>query len=236
VTHERQHRRVPPPQDRECNLSRPRALHDQTERSSGRAGEALAFSDKLEGWLTSDSPKTIGHLGDVFAENSFAVAVLLLMFVPALPAPTGGITHVLELIAMLLGAQMMLGRRKLWLPRRWCERELGSLTTGKALPFVIRRVRNVERWSRPRATILFRQRLTLRVLGSFYVTFALAAFVAPPFSGLDTLPALGAVLISLAIILEDGLLLSAGVMIGTLGIALVLTVGASVLELVNRLW
>src|SRR6266508_1920957 len=46
------------------------------------------FSDQLEGWLGSDAPKTLGGLGAVFAEKSFAVTVLLLMFVPSLPRPT----------------------------------------------------------------------------------------------------------------------------------------------------
>jgi len=196
----------------------------------------VAFSDELDGWLSSDSPKTLGALGDVFAENSFAVAVLLLMFVPALPAPTGGITHLFELITVLLGVQMTLGRRTIWLPQRWQRRELGTLTTGKALPFVMRRIRTVERWSRPRAVVLFRHRSTLTATGVLFVVFALAAFAAPPFSGLDTLPSLGAVLIALAIILEDGVVLLAGVATGIVGTALVFTIGASVLHLVRHLF
>ena len=199
------------------------------------SNERGTFSEELEVWLTSDSPKTIGALGDVFAENSFAVTTVLLMFVPALPAPTGGITHVFELITMLLGVQMVLGRRKLWLPARWCRRELGALTTTKALPFVVRRIRNVERWSRPRGVSLFRHRPTLRMIGSLLIVFAAAAFVAPPFSGLDTLPALGALFVGLAIILEDALVLAAGLTIGTVGIALIATVGASLVR-IAQLW
>jgi hypothetical protein len=193
------------------------------------------FSDELAAWLESDAPKTIGSLGEVFGENSFAVTVLLLMFVPALPAPTGGITHVFELITVLVGAQMVLGRRTLWLPQRWRRRQLGSLTTAKALPFVIRRIRNVERWSRPRGAILFRHRLTLRAFGLLYIVFALAAFASPPFSGLDTIPSLGAVLLALALILEDGVVLLLGLAIGVAGVAIVFTVGATVLHFVRHL-
>ncbi len=60
------------------------------------------FSDQLERWLRSDETKTLGALGDVFAEKSFAVTILLLMFVPALPLPTGGISHVFEAITIVL--------------------------------------------------------------------------------------------------------------------------------------
>lgn len=69
------------------------------------------FTDELEHWLRGDDPKTLGSLAEVFAEKSFAVTILLLMFVPALPLPTGGVTHVFEGIAVVIAAQMVLGRR-----------------------------------------------------------------------------------------------------------------------------
>ena len=84
------------------------------------------FSDELERWLLSDEPKTLGAMNDVFAEKSFAVTIMLLMFVPALPLPTGGVTHVFEAITVLLAAQMVLGRRTIWLPARWNRRDLGA--------------------------------------------------------------------------------------------------------------
>ena len=58
------------------------------------------FSEQLEAWLRGEQPKTLGALGDVFGEKSFAVTILFLMFVPALPLPTGGITHVFEAITV----------------------------------------------------------------------------------------------------------------------------------------
>src|SRR4029079_2878712 len=103
------------------------------------------FSTQLEDWLQSDQPKSLGALSEVFAEKSFAVTILLLMFVPALPIPTGGITHVFEVVAVLLVIAMVVVRRAVWLPERFRRRELGDLMTGKALPFVVKRVRFFER-------------------------------------------------------------------------------------------
>ena len=60
----------------------------------------------------------------------------------------------------------------------------------------------------------------LRLLGLLLMAFAIAAFLAPPFSGLDTLPAMGAVVVSLAIILEDVIVLAIGTVIGAGGIGL----------------
>jgi hypothetical protein len=193
------------------------------------------FSVQLENWLQSDSPKTLGSLDDVFAEKSFAVTILFLMFVPALPLPTGGITHLFEVIAVTLSIEMVLGRRTIWLPDRWKRRELGSLATDKAVPFVVRRVRWFERFSRPRWAGLFQQRWFLRLLGLVFMAFAIAAALAPPFTGLDTLPALGAVVVALAIIFGDIVVLGIGVVIGTGGIVLILTVGAALVHVVRSL-
>jgi len=193
------------------------------------------FSDQLERWLRSDGTKTLGALGDVFAEKSFAVAILLLMFVPALPLPTGGISHVFEAITVLLAAQMVLGRRTIWLPARWQHRELGPTTTAKAIPFMIRWIRRVERFSRPRGAWLLGQGWMLRLLGLLLIGLAVAAALAPPFSGLDTLPSLGAVAVALAIILDDIVVLAIGVVIGTGGTILILTIGAAFVRVLRNL-
>jgi hypothetical protein len=194
-----------------------------------------SFSDQLERWLGSDEPKTLAALSDVFAEKTFAVTILLLMFVPALPLPTGGVTHVFEAITVVLAAQMVLGRRTIWLPERWQRRELGETMTGKAVPLIVRRVRWFERFSRPRGAWLFRQRWMLRLLGLLFIGLALAAAFAPPFTGLDTLPALGAVVVALAIILEDVVVLAIGTAIGAGGVVLTLTIGAALVRLIRNL-
>ena len=185
------------------------------------------FSEDLEDWLRGDTPKTLGELGSAFGEKSFAVTILLLMFVPALPLPTGGITHVFEVITVLVALQMVLGRRALWLPRRFKERELGASITGKAVPFIIRRVRWFEKHSHPRLAALFGHIWFIRILGLLVIVLTIGAALAPPFSGLDTLPALGVVTISLSIILEDAVVLGIGALIGTGGIVLIITIGAA---------
>jgi hypothetical protein len=193
------------------------------------------FSEELERWLRSDEPKTLGSMGNVFAERAFAVTILLLMILPATPLPTGGITHVFEAITVVLGAEMVLGRKTIWLPARWKHRELGATTTDKAIPFIVKRIRQVERISRPRAVRLFRNGLAMRLIGLVEIVFAVAAALAPPFSGLDTLPALGAVVVALSIILQDVVVLAIGIGLGTGGIVLILTVGAALYKFVRSL-
>jgi hypothetical protein len=198
-----------------------------------KAGEP--FSDELERWLRSDGEKTLGALGDVFGERSFAVTIVLLMILPATPLPTGGITHVFEVITVLLGLELVIGRKTIWLPERWKRRKLGATTTGKAIPTIIKLIRRVERFSRPRGVRIFTSRIAMRLIGVVVIAFAVAAALAPPFSGLDTLPALGAVIVALSIILQDVVVLAVGIAVGTGGIVLILTIGKALYTFVKSL-
>jgi hypothetical protein len=57
------------------------------------------------------------------------------------------------------------------------------------------------------------------------LVFTAAAFIAPPFSGLDTLPSLGVVLTALGVIFEDILIVIIGFLVGLTGIGLVIFLG-----------
>jgi hypothetical protein len=188
------------------------------------------FSEDLESWLASPGTKTLADLTKVFEEKSFAIALLLLMITAALPVPTGGITHLFELVTMLLALEMIVGRRTIWLPQRLLRRELGPATTTKAIPFIARRVRWFERFARRRLARVLEQRIILCGIGLVVLLFTVAAFVAPPFSGLDTLPALGVVVIALSLILEDALITIIGTLIGLAGIAVEVALGSAVLH------
>ena len=61
-------------------------------------------SDRLEQWFSAEGPRTLGGLIEAFGEKSFAIAFIVLMAIPALPLPTGGVTHVLEVITIAAGA------------------------------------------------------------------------------------------------------------------------------------
>ncbi len=56
---------------------------------------------------------------------------------------------------------------------------------------------------------------------------SVAAFVAPPFTGLDTLPSLGVVVLSLGVLLKDILVVAAALVIAAAGIILEIVLGRS---------
>ena len=199
-------------------------------------GDDVHFSEELDHWLGGDGPKTLGGLIDAFAERGFAAGTIVLMMLPALPLPTGGVTHLFELITVLLAAQMVLGRRAVWLPARWRRRELGGRTLGSAMPALVRRLRWFERWTRPRGRGLLETGAARRVVGAVLVVLAAAAAAAPPFSGLDTLPALGAVVVALGLLAGDLVFIVAGVVMGLVGIALIATLGVALFKGIGSLF
>jgi hypothetical protein len=194
-------------------------------------------SDELEQWLGGDQAKTLGSLIDVFVERSFAIVFVVLMALPALPLPTGGVTHVLEVITMLLALELIAGRREIWLPARWKRLELaGGPKREKFVTTLLARIRWLERFSRPRGRWLFGHRLSGIVFGLAVFAMTLPAFLAPPFSGLDTLPSIGVVVLALGVLLTDAALAAAGLVVGALGIFAVVGLGNLVLTGLRQLF
>jgi hypothetical protein len=85
-------------------------------------------------------------------------------------------------------------------------------------------VRRLERVSRPRLRGAFEHRVSNIAFGVLVIAGSLGAFVAVPFTGLDTLPALGVVLVSLGVLLEDFAVAVAGTVALLAGVALEIVV------------
>jgi hypothetical protein len=161
---------------------------------------------------------------------------VLLLAVSALPLPTGGATHVFEVIAMLLALQLIVGRDMIWLPKRWRGLDLAGEKRQRSLTALLKVIRFLERFFRPRLRFLFNHRLTNTVFGLLVLGGSLAAFLAPPFSGLDTLPSLGVVLLSVGVVLEDIALVVLAVAVGTGGVVLEIILGRAALHGIESLF
>ncbi len=199
------------------------------ERRSSASGP-IKVSEALECWLADDGERTLGSLIELFKEKSFALLFVLLLGVPALPLPTGGATHVFELIAVLLAFELILGREQIWLPRRWRALELAGKRQQRFIGGLMRMIRRLERISRPRMRFLFEHRLSSIVFGALVIAGSAGAFLAPPFTGLDTLPALGVVLLALGVLLEDILVVLAALIVGAAGVVLEIVLGTAAIH------
>jgi hypothetical protein len=193
-------------------------------------------SDSIERWLEGDSDKTLGSLIELFEEKSFAILFVLLLGVPALPLPTGGATHVFEVIAVLLALQLIAGRDEIWLPKRWRKLELAGKRQQKFIGGLMRMIRRLERFSKPRLRFLFEHRLTNIVFGLLVIGGSVGAFLAPPFTGLDTLPSLGVVLLSLGVLLEDVIVVAVGIAVGAGGVFVEVVLGSAAIKEIGKLF
>jgi hypothetical protein len=191
---------------------------------------AQRIGDELARWLSGEGKQTLGSLAELFGERSFAVLFIFLLGVPALPLPTGGATHVFELVAILLALESIVGRPTIWLPERWRRLELAGPKQQRFITVLMKAIRRIERLSRPRLRLVFGHRASNIVFGLLVIVGSLAAFLAPPFTGLDTLPALGVVLISLGVLLEDILIVVFGLAVMTIGIALEAVLGGAAIH------
>jgi hypothetical protein len=197
--------------------------------------EQAKVSDELERWLESDGEKTLGSLIELFEEKSFAILFVLLLGVSALPLPTGGATHVFEVIAVLLALQLIVGRDEIWLPQRWRRLQLAGPRQQRFIGALMKGIRRLERFSRPRLRFLFDHRLSNVAFGLLVIAGSVGAFFAPPFSGLDTLPSLGVVLVSLGVMLEDVLVVAIGIVLGAAGVVLEVVLGSAAIEGIRKL-
>jgi hypothetical protein len=198
--------------------------------------DAKPVSDELEEWLGGEQPKTLGCLIEVFGERSFAIVFALLMALPALPLPTGGATHVLEVITALLALELVAGRREIWLPAKWRRLELATPGRRKIITQLLKRIRQLEKISRPRGLWLFGHRLSGIVFGLVVLILTTTAFFAPPFSGLDTLPSIGVVVLAVGVLLTDYVLALGGVVVGALGMVAAIGFGSLVVKAVKSLF
>lgn len=185
-------------------------------------------------WLRTPGDKTFGSLFGLFEEKGFAILFVLRLGVSALPLPTGGATHVFQIIAVLLALELIAGRDQIWLPQRWRKLELAGDKQQRFITALMKMIRRLERFSRPRLRFLFDHRLSNIVFGLLVIGGCLGAFFAPPFTGLDTLPALGVVLLSLGVLLEDVVVVAVALVVGVAGVVLEVVLGSAAINLLGK--
>src|SRR5437762_14044734 len=99
----------------------------------------------------------------------------------------------------------------------------------------MRKHRRRERISRPRLASLFGHRFSNVVFGPPVIGGSLGAPLTPPFSGLDTLPALGVVLLSLGVLLEDVAVVAVGIAVGAAGVVIEIVLGSAAVHALGKL-
>lgn len=196
----------------------------------------LPASEQLRRWRESDGDKTLGGLVDAMGAGGFALIFIILLGLPALPLPTGGITHVLEIVAMLISLQLIFGRKTVWIPQRWRGVQFEDGNGAKFIDGLVSTTTKLERFSKPRLRWIFGHWWSDVLYGLAVLAGALAAFLAPPFTGLDTVPALGVVILSVGVIMEDAAYMIGGAVMIVLAPVLEIALGDAIYNWVKGLF
>ena len=168
-------------------------------------------------------PTTYGDMIDEIGQHGIAVILILLALPSALPIPAAGYSTILSIPLFLIGYRLLAGYDTIWLPAKLRQRPFDPKSfSSKLVGGMLRLIKFVENFTKPRLSWLTGAKLTRSVLG--ILIFALAASMALPIPGTNAAPAFGIFLIGFALLEEDGLMLIVGVLASLVALAISLTI------------
>ncbi len=161
--------------------------------------------------------QTVGEIVGVLRDRAFALLVVLLGLPNCLPMPPP-IPLVCGLLLAFLALQITLGRASPWLPQALLVRSVAQSDVARAVGRAAPVFRRLERWSRPRL-LLLETGAAMRIMGVILLTLAISLLVAAPLVGQIPL-GLAVCLVGLGLVERDGLVVLAGLAVGSVGVVL----------------
>ena len=172
---------------------------------------------------------TVGALVDKAAEGGFGflVGVLSLIAIPFV-----GVSTPFGLAIALLGAQLMLGLARPWLPQRARRRALAMTMLDRVLALLTHRTRWLARLSRRRWEIAIQPRM----LGFGITLLALGLALPLPIPGSNLVFLIPLFIYAVGLLERDGLWIAVGHLCTAIDVVLLFVFGASVVAVLERLW
>ncbi|MEO9682712.1 MAG: exopolysaccharide biosynthesis protein [Tateyamaria sp.] len=191
----------------------------------------VAISDRLA-QLASDADGdavTLAWILTQLHERAFGLFLLILALPCCIPF-LYGLPQIVALPLMFVSAQIALGRRTPWLPRKLKTRTVSvqGLTSlsDRSRPWLKR----IEAVSRPRLSALTHAPLD-KIVGIALVIFSASILV--PLPGTNTVPGFAVVVIAMGLLQRDGLLVLLGAILGTVWIGTLIFAGATLVSLIK---
>lgn len=172
---------------------------------------------------------TVGELVDKAAQSGFGflVAVLSLIAIPFV-----GLSTPFGLAIALGGMQLMLGRRRPWLPKRARARTLKMSMLDRILTLVNRRLRWLAASTRKRWQPL----VTPRLVGFGIVLLALGLALPLPIPGSNLIFIVPLLVYAIGLLEADGLWILIAHVATLVNVALLFAFAATVLHVLQRVW
>ncbi len=189
-------------------------LHDNPRRS---------FIDVVGRLATDAGPDglTLGGVLDRLDERAFGLIILILS-IPCLVPALYGVPQIIGVPIILLAGQLLVGRREPWLPGAMLRRNVPRSWLDRMAGFADKRMRWLERLSRPRL-IPLATGLGERVAALFMIGATITIIL--PMT--NTVPSLALALIAVGLIQRDGVFVLAGEALAAawIGALLVVAIG-----------
>ncbi len=195
------------------NHSSPSDAPDEVAPRGGLIAALGVIADAApsEGMTLHDFTQALG-------ERAFGLMLFALAMPVCIPL-LYGIPQIVSLPMMVIAVQMAIGRPQPWIPRRFRERMLSKSGLQQMAAGASKYFGWIERLARPRLLLLSGPTAE-RLIGAIFVVFL--ASILLPFPATNTLPGIGIALASIGLITRDGLLVLAGIAIGTAWILLLI--------------
>jgi hypothetical protein len=197
------------------------SLAEAPARRTPRVSEVLRrLADEAKGETV-----TIAEIVAGFGERAFGFMLIVFSLPNCIPAPPG-MNSIFGIPMLLFAVQMAMGRREPWLPKKIREKAIRTKDLRRIVDVAEPKIRKVENLCRPRQTWMF-SNFGDRMIGFFATACAISVII--PLPGTNLVPAVATVLTSLAVMEEDGVVLTIAGVFGLVGLAYtVFIVGALV--------
>jgi hypothetical protein len=149
----------------------------------------------------------LGDVIDEIEDEEGPGPVLFVLTLPVLLPTPPGVSMVLALPLLIVAPQIIVGRRKLWMPHALAERTIERKALDKLVPRVLPPLRRLERLVRPRLQVLT-GRIGASLVGVAATVIAIVLVL--PIPAANLVPSLALVLFALGLSRRDGLFVLAG--------------------------
>lgn len=172
---------------------------------------------------------TVGALVDHAAHSGFGflIGVLTLIAIPFV-----GLSTPFGLAILLIGSQLMVGRRQPWLPARARRRELAITMFDRVLGVLTRRASSLARLSRRR----WDAAIQIRLIGLGVVLLAIGLALPLPIPGSNLVFLIPLFIYAIGLLECDGAWIVVGHLCVAIDLALLAVFGATVVNVFERLW
>lgn len=171
----------------------------------------------------------------VLGGRAYMVLVLLLALPFVTPIPIPGLSTPFGLAIALIALRLSLGQRP-WLSKKLQRKELPAGFIGKVFTVAEKVLRFLERFLRPRLTVLTDTPFLRQLHALLMLTAALALLLPLPIPFTNSFPAWAILLLAAGLLERDGAFILAGYVVFALGVLYFVFLGEATAHLLQEFW